>query len=74
MEEAGGGKEGAAGGGELVSSRLRLPLLVARLIGGRVVDSKWPRWAEEYDMSEGPQGNVFTSTPVDDTVAGASAS
>lgn len=40
----------------------------------RVVDPKWPKWEDEYDMSEGPQGNVFTSVPVDDAVEGASAS
>lgn len=52
-----------------------LLLVLMTLMRRRVVDPEWPRWKEEYDMSEGPQGNVFTSTPVnDDAVAGASAS
>lgn len=28
----------------------------------RVVDPRWPDWKDEYEVSEGPSGNVFTST------------
>jgi len=34
----------------------------------RIIDPKWPQWEDEYDMSEGPRGDVITSIPRDAAV------
>ena len=41
--------------------------------GSWIVDPKWPRWEEEYEMSAGPKGDLMVETPVTPPQASAGA-